>query len=411
VNRLPKLLVLSTSLPGTRHGGGVVQDEVLRRYPRDRYVCWSVRPPAWGAGPVPLSLQGVPWESGPLLPLRLVRGQRWLLPAWRFLGYRLLAPWRLRQAAAFGRRHRVDLVWGELQEEALLLAAPVAQALGAPLAGTVWDDPEAWLPAYDRCSQGLLRRRFREGLKKARRLSTAGEAMQRAYEREYGVTSVILRHGFEAPAPAPPRRGDGDAFVVGFVGNPYGRDAWEAFLGAAARLNAQGGLPRLTLRVFGPEPFPHRQAGVDLEVRGWQPEAVMLRELAATDLCYLPYWFEAAKRRHVELSFPNKFETYLAAGRPVLYHGPAYAGIARTVRDYGVGWCVHSLDQGAVAAALVRVIQDEPARAACSQASQRAFALEFNAGVMLANFARLIGAAPGELPGAWHGQGGGEAAG
>ena len=44
-DRLPKLLVLSTSLPGSRHGGGVVQDEILRRYPRDRYVCFATRPP------------------------------------------------------------------------------------------------------------------------------------------------------------------------------------------------------------------------------------------------------------------------------------------------------------------------------------------------------------------------------
>ena len=138
-------------------------------------------------------------------------------------------------------------------------------------------------------------------------MSTAGEAMQRTYEKEHGIQSVILRHGFDAPAAAQSRRG-GDGIVIGFVGSAYGRDAWTAFLSAAARLNASGKLPQIKMRTFGAGVLPYRREGVEIESKGWRPAAEMLRGIAETDFCYLPYWFESKKRRHVELSFPNKFE-------------------------------------------------------------------------------------------------------
>ena len=398
---VPKLMVLSTSLPGTRHGGGVVQDTILRSYPRGRYVCVSLKSPAWGSNPelTPPSLKGVPYLLAPVTPEPRWRGARFYLPLLRVAGFTLAAPWRVRQAVAFGRQHGVDLVWGELQGEAVLLAARVAAGLKVPLAGTVWDDPAGWLPEFDRLARRLLQARFREALLQAQTLSTAGEAMQRTYKQEYGVESVILRHGFDASVPLLETQAAHDGIVIGFVGSPYGQDAWEALLKTVARLNGQGTLPPIRLQVFGGGTIPHGGNGVEIEARGWQPTEVMLRELAATDFCYLPYWFDPRKRRHVELSFPNKFETYLAAGRPVLYHGPEYAGIARTMQDYGVGLCVFSLDLDAIASALTRLIREKALRRSCEDSARRAFQSEFNAGVMLANFARLIGVAPERLTG------------
>ena len=118
---VPKLMVLSTAMPGSRHGGGVVQDEVLRRYPRDRYVCAATRP-LEGCAPsegLPASLRGVPRLVCPLVPALRTRGARFYLPALRAVGLRCVAPLRVRQIVRFGRRHGVQLVWAELQREAL----------------------------------------------------------------------------------------------------------------------------------------------------------------------------------------------------------------------------------------------------------------------------------------------------
>jgi glycosyltransferase involved in cell wall biosynthesis len=393
----PKLLVLGSSLPGGRDGGGVVRDVILRHYPRGRYICLAVNAADEGLKPgkVPESLRNVPSLTVALVPRPTFRGARFYLPCLRAWGLRVLAGRRIEQAVAFGKSHGVDLVWAELQGDTLAIAQEVAAGLKVPFVGTIWDDPEGWLAdgAYDRFSRRFLQRRFREAVRGARFLSTAGEAMQQVYEKEYGVKSVILRHGFAAPVVPQGPRLEQDGIIIGFVGNPYGRDAWEAFLAAVAGLNAQGTLPRIRLRVFGGN-FPYQQDGVEIQVRGWQPAQLMLEEIAATDFCYLQYWFDPRKRRHAELSFPNKFETYLAAGRPVFFHGPAYAGIARTVSQYGVGVCVHSLEEKEIAQTITRLIVDRPLRESFSRAALAAFQAEFNETRMMTNFAELIGVDP-----------------
>ncbi len=391
----PKLLVLSTSLPGIHHGGGVIQDAVLQAYPRNRYACVSLRPPEEelrGAN-TPRSLKGVPCLVAPVTPEPRWRGVRFYRPLLRALGFFLTSPWRVRQIVAFGRRHVVDLVWAEFQGEALLLAARVAAGLRIPLVGTIWDDPEGWLAdaGHDYLSRRLLLLRFREALAAARRVSTVSEAMQTDYRRRYGLNSVILRYGHDpADAIARPPQKEQRNTVVGFAGNVYGEDAWRSFLAAGALLNAEGRLPPVKIRVFGSEAFPYPHPGVEVTCEGWLPVREMLRRLAAVDFCYLPYWFTPAKRRHAELSFPTKLTTYLAAGRPVLYHGPTWACAQELMRRWQVGLSVHSLEPAAISRVMARLCLDEPSQEKFSLASREAFMGEFNSRVMLAGFQELI---------------------
>jgi hypothetical protein len=396
--KFPKLMVLSTSLPGTRHGGGVVYDAILEAYPRDRYVCVSLRPPSWRATPgqAPASLAGVPCLAAPVAPEPSLRGSRFYLPVVRALGFLWASPWRVRQVVNFGRRHGVDMVWAEFYKETLLLAPRVAAGLGVPLVGTIWDDPAGWLldGGYDRLSRRLLLARFREALGAATRVSVVSEAMQRDYRGRYGLESSLLRFGHNlSDAPDAPVRHP-EATVVGFAGSVYGEDAWRAFLAACARLNEGGRLPPLKIQLFGAEGFPYPHPGVEVTCQGWLPLQEMLRNLAATDFCYLPYWFTPERHRHAQLSFPTKLTTYLAAGRPVLYHGPADADVSSIIRTQGLGLRVHSLASEDLKAAVTRLATDRQVHHDCQRAADRAFHLEFNDAVMRRNFAKLIGIAP-----------------
>jgi glycosyltransferase involved in cell wall biosynthesis len=396
--KFPKLLVMGNSLIGANSTSSFLRGEILKHYPKDRYICFATESHGYCDGEEPQAdfLRGVPCLIGPLVPRLQLRGARFYMPLLRFIGFRLIAPWRIRQIVNFGKQHGVGLIWAELQGDVIVLSERVAEKMGVPFAGSIWDDPESWLSdgGYDGISQQFILRRFRTSLRTARSLSTAGEAMQRTYERDYGVKSVILRHGFEKIVLPTKNYKRDDNIIVGFVGSVYGRDAWEAFLSGIAGLNALRKFPPIQLRVFGRCEFPYQYNGIRIEARGWQPADLMLREIAETDFCYLPYWFEPRKRRHVELSFPNKFETYLAAGRPVLYHGPDYAGIAETIKKYRVGLCVHSLDQDQITSALERLIIDSSLRDSLRQAANAAFHAEFNADVMMRNFAEMIGVDP-----------------
>ncbi len=393
--KLPKLLVLGSALPGDRDGGGVVKDEVLRRYPKDRYVCFSLEPldPGLKGRELPESLRNVPYQTGPLVPRFKARGARFYMPLLRFIGFHIIANWRIRQIVSFARRYGVTLVWAELQLDAVVIAEKVAKKLGVPLVCTVWDDPEGWFSdgGYDRVSRMLLRSRFVSALRAARNVSTAGESMQQAYSREYGISSVILRHGFERGISDSNSERPRDRIIVGFVGNAYARNTWNAFLSAIADLNHSNELAQIALRVFGTQ-FPYSHPGINIELRGWQPVEQTLRGISDSDFCYLPYWFEANKRRHVELSFPNKFETYLASGRPVFFHGPEYAGIAKTIKEFEVGICIHTVAKDEIISGLKRIIKDQALKQHLCMKAHEAFEKEFNAARMLESFANLIGA-------------------
>jgi glycosyltransferase involved in cell wall biosynthesis len=267
--------------------------------------------------------------------------------------------------------------------------------LNVPFVGTIWDDPEGWLAdeCYDALSRQLFMRHFRKALRQARRVSTVSETMQEVYRQEYGLDSQLLRHGhdLEDGVSLPAVHGFQQAITVGFAGNFYGEDSWRAFLGACARINAQDGFCPIKIVVFGGKHFPYPHPGVEVDQQGWLPRREMLRRLATVDFCYLPYWFDDNKRRHAELSFPTKLTTYVAAGRPVLYHGPEYAGVNKIIQHYGLGVCVYSLKPDIVALTVKLLLTDRDLRREISHASLTAFVREFNTEVMLKNFANLLG--------------------
>ena len=143
---LPKLLVIGSSLPGSKDGGGVVRDEVLKRFPKDKYVCFSTNASDANVTnqELPESLEKVAYRVAPLVPHLGLRGERFYRPILRAIGFHLIAPQRVRQAEKFGSMHAVELVWAELYGDCVVIAQKVAEKLGVPFVGTVWDDLEGW---------------------------------------------------------------------------------------------------------------------------------------------------------------------------------------------------------------------------------------------------------------------------
>jgi hypothetical protein len=80
--KLPKLFMLGSSLPGERNGGGVVRDEILKRYPKDRFVCFSTNPldKSMKMHELPESIKGVPSLISPLYLGSSSRAQDSLCP-------------------------------------------------------------------------------------------------------------------------------------------------------------------------------------------------------------------------------------------------------------------------------------------------------------------------------------------
>jgi glycosyltransferase involved in cell wall biosynthesis len=80
---------------------------------------------------------------------------------------------------------------------------------------------------------------------------------------------------------------------------------------------------------------------------GFAPEAVLESRLAAADIHLVslrPNW--------TGVVVPSKFFGSLAAGRPVIYAGPADSSIAQWIGEHGVGWVLNDDSLPAIAAEL-----------------------------------------------------------
>jgi glycosyltransferase involved in cell wall biosynthesis len=99
--------------------------------------------------------------------------------------------------------------------------------------------------------------------------------------------------------------------------------------------------------------------GARIEFLGWHSQVETIELLSEADILYCPYWFDPVFVTEARLCFPSKLITYLAAGRPVLFHGPSYASPARFLKEHNAALFCHSLVPSEVAAALQLLVLDK----------------------------------------------------
>jgi len=130
---------------------------------------------------------------------------------------------------------------------------------------------------------------------------------------------------------------------------------------------------------------------------GWHSVEETIDLMAGVDVTYLPYWFDESYRLPARLSFPTKLATYLASGRPVLFHGPEDSSPSKFFRRFPVGLCCHSLKESEIIECLHRFATDREFYAMATSAGQTALDQELDLRVFLKRFAMLIGIEESEL--------------
>ena len=403
---IPKTMLLAYGAPDAPHAGTVLLDALCRHVPRDDLVRFAVHKHPERAGDrwlgFPLGGARRPAEAAGGHALRPLR------PLTSAVVHHLVehrhAPRLAGEAAAFGRAHGVALLWVVLNRPTIIhMAHHVARALGVPMVVTVCDPPASW--SADQGLGARATRRMEDAfaacLREAARVTTASEGMRQDYRERYGVDSGVLIHAVPAaqvrdpgaaPAPGAPVR-------IAFAGSLYARREWDALLDALDGAGWQLGTRPVQLRVIGRpvEVAPSRRAHV--EQMGWLSVEETIGHVADADVAYLPYWFDEARRTSVRLCFPNKMTTYLAAGRPVFYHGPEDASAAAFLRRYPAGVACHTLEPDAILASLVSLFDADGAYDAAVRAGRRALEEELGEHVLVERFAHLLGVPAAALAG------------
>ncbi len=398
---VPRILVITKTPPGTDGVGQIILRDLCAQYPAGEMAFFVLDtadlthiPPDDGLGGVPVFFAGQNRYHPTGLQVPVLRR------AGNFVKYQLHRLSRvgglIREACTVGCEYRADMIWAVLDSPMVIhIARAVAERLGVPLLSQVWDPPDYLClnEQIDAWSAQLVRRDFGAVLRASLRCAVVSEAMQQAYRAAFGVETTLLHYGLErrlwhSPAPAPQ---SGSRLTIGFAGSPYAKNEWRAFIQALNGVDWRVGKRTVTLRLLGPAvPFT-THAPAQVEFLGWRPLPETIKRLAEADVLYLPYWFDSPHRSTVRYSFPTKVPTYLAAGRPILYHGPRDSSVAHFFSEHPVAASCHSLEPEDILKALRSIIEDEMAYRQRTHAGRAALEGRFSEQVFRAQLARFVG--------------------
>ena len=366
-SRAPRLLIVSPVAPVPDGVGGVYLRDLCLMYPSDR-LAFAILP-GIGEGPWPQALEEAPRATLDIVPergfnrwgRRVQRSTRRLFD--RYVEWHHL-PRLIEQIAVFAQRVRPDLVWVPLAGPTMInIAGSLPRRLGLPMVTTVWDAPDYALRHYWSIDGAALERVmacFGDAVRASVRCAVASTEMKEAYEAQYGTPCVPMIHGLSESEWIPPSglRVMDQPFVIGYAGSLYARREWESLMATLARHSWQIEGRPVIVRVLA-SGFDMRASGpARIEYLGWHSTTEAVAILSECDVCYVPYWFDDAFRAGVELSFPNKISLYLAAGRPIFFHGPRSSTPTRFLERWPVGVTCHSLDPEEIERALVIAATD-----------------------------------------------------
>jgi len=402
---VPRVLLLISWSPSSKHGGEVLLRTLLRHYPEKRLCCFALLPNCDGLNP--MDLEGFPISCAPSPREGSIRRFGHLVAHLSSLVLhqyirRIRLKSLIEQAVRIGRENKIEMVWAVLNRPTIIyMAESVASALGARLVTTVMDPPERLAVALglDGLSRRYMLRAFAKVLHSSARCGVASETMKEEYRELHGVDPVVLIHGVHPDLVRPPSTelAGEDTFVIGLAGSIYAVREWESLLSALSSVNWCIGRREVIVRVLGSSMHLRTQGKMHVEYLGWRSVEETLDIVSRCDIAYVPYWFDESYSLAVRLSFPNKLATYLAAGRPVFYHGPEESSPARFFQRFPVGLCCHSLKEDDIIKTLSRFVADRDLYANAALQTQAAVGQELNLRVLLRRFAELIGISEADL--------------
>jgi glycosyltransferase involved in cell wall biosynthesis len=402
-----KVLLISDIPPCNNFTAGIVLSAMVRFLPRGTVCCFVVVNPMVPLrmspefGGVPVEFHRKPLENWAWLPKSAPFDRLASLVA--RAGETSISERRLKsligKAIAFGRKQQVDRVWAVLQGQTTIrMALAVAEGLNVPLHCQVWDPFSWWARAnrLDRDTTQKTQQLFDRTIERSAAVATASHPMANNFRDRFGTRAIPIISSYPRAmartAAAAPLAGA--SITIGMAGQFYAADEWLRLLAAVQAVNWSVGGRRVNIIVMGPGRPPAMPAG-HVTFLGWKSQTEAVRLLNCCDFLYCPYPFDPAMEQVARLSFPSKLVLYLAAGRPVIFHGPAYSAPAHYIAHRGCGILATGLRAEGILREIERMTENRQLYSAMASKAQQAFLKDFTLESMARSFNEFIGAEAG----------------
>lgn len=398
-----KILFISDIPPCENLTAGLVLSALVRLVPKDAICFYIVANSSVDIefspefANIPTKLDTKPNENWNFLPQR--RSLKRLSNLASYIGEnvnsRCIVDSKIEKAIQFGREQKVDRVWAVLQGQTTIrMARKVAEGLAVPLHTHVWDPFSWWAKAHglSNKTRNIVQNEFDNAIKSSFSVATASEPMAELYQNKFGVTSVPIIASHEASfskQPAP-ELNKNDTILIGMAGQFYASAEWLCLLEALRLSDWQVSGKNVKVVVLGPQEPP----GVDVDDKvtyfGWKKQSDAVSILSLCDVLYCPYPFNEDMKEVSSYSFPSKLVLYLAAGRPIIFHGPLYSSPARYLEERKCGLTASKIFPSAIYNELERLISNPDLYKTLSENTQKAFLKDFTLKTMRNNFSKFI---------------------
>jgi glycosyltransferase involved in cell wall biosynthesis len=398
-----KVLLISDIPPCDDFTAGIVLSAMVRFLPRGSICCFAVVNPLISVrmssefSGIPVEFHRKPMENWAWLPdgFPVSRISSLASRAGETAVSNGQVKSLIAKAIAFGRAQRVDRVWTVMQGQTTIrMALAVADGLNVPLHTQVWD-PFSWWAKANQLDDRTARQTqdlFDETIRRSAAVATASHPMARLYRDRFGVKAVPVISSYPRAIACTPVAGPraGEPIVIGMAGQFYAADEWSQLLAVLHAVDWTVAGCRVSIVAMGPMRPPSKTAE-KVTFLGWKPQKEAIEILAGCDFLYCPYPFDPSMEEVARQSFPSKLVLYLASGRLVIFHGPAYSSAADYIAGKGCGVLATNLSAESILREIERLVGDRELYADMASKAQAAFLEDFTLESMARSFADFIG--------------------
>ncbi len=366
--RTGKVLLLSAVPPSSKYTGALMLHSMCRALPSDKLACFAVLTPGmdseihqdWRS--IPYTHRQKPSESQIRhFPLHLGVLESYIKEQSTAA---FAIPKLTKEILTFAETTGAGTIWCTLEGQTMIrLALALQKQLPLPMVAQIWDPPGWWLRDnnVDKFSRKKVLSDFADVLSNSKTTTAAASwAMAEQYKKDYGCNAIPVVPGLPKDWACPPSAGlnDSTTLTIGFAGQLYSSDEWNCLMSA---LESKGWMiegRRVEVRALGRTFGINAKGERNIRFYGWRSQQESIEILSSCDVLYCPYWFSPQFETESRLSFPSKLTSYLATGRPVIFHGPSYASPSRFLQENNAALQCNSLNQKSLIEALRTLVSD-----------------------------------------------------
>lgn len=368
---MQKILLLTDVPPCKNYSGAMLTCDMISQLPKGSVECYVVLNPELDflkdsntLCDVPMTFTKKPRERAVLLSFSRLKILFYILNYLRELYTEMITVRKIeKEIIEFAEGKKFIKVWCILQGQTMIrLASNLLNKLKFPLHVQVWDHPEWWLKANN--ADPLTKKKvvllYNHLIKECKVLGTASYEMSRMYNKIQpnniplvaSLNAGVIQFGYEG-------KNNDSVIRIGVAGQLYANQEWNGLLDALDLMNWKANNKTVFVRYIGYCVLSTGHRKVNIEFLGYRSQKETIQLLSECDILYCPYFFDKQYDIIARTSFPSKLTTYLAAGKPVLFHGPSYASPAIFLKDNNAALICDTLDASEVAAILRRLLVNQ----------------------------------------------------